>query len=646
MKSSKFIDPTTRKKFSGVTKLDKDDFREIDESEVTLDRHIINSPPPSSESIKTNEVMRFPGMRETGSVKKTENYTLAEYEYKDYRLEGLANDLSHVFKEHFVLYDYKGSIKTNNNEVLTYLSKLYSDGYEVGGDLLHISNNILELSNDINAVKKDKIDNTSKEFDAETKKHSVLVSKNISFNNARPSFGVNSFANTLSNIIINVPEQSGMMIGIFGKWGRGKTYLVDKIWEKLKVETKFKRVNFSAWKYQDTKESWAYLYETIMTQYLTENIKEGRFYRNFKYYKLWKLNLQKHKYLPIFTFLVAFIGAAYWTFGVDKLELIRALISLLGLSFLFKAVLFYFSQKQSAMGLLNNYFNKKNYNEYLGMQAEIESEIENIVKTWIPTPNKSEKVFLFVDDIDRCPLEKILDIIDGLRVILDNPEIHKRLVIVTAIDEEILQKSVELKYGQIEIGAKTELFKQYLEKIFIIGIKLNALKPNEIQEFLTKLVTVTPKEANNNKGKKSSTTSAKFETEIPREEKVDNSQPKTTDKERAPTQTEDELSKDDLALTNEERDYLINSISQLENATPRKIRIYYYKYLISKQLFHNYINERELQSQWSIYIDEKIIMDALLKTSNDINSNFYNNINMDKELKEGLREIVTMVSIL
>jgi hypothetical protein len=36
----------------------------------------------------------FRGMRETGSVKNTKNYTLAEYEYRDFRLETIAENLN------------------------------------------------------------------------------------------------------------------------------------------------------------------------------------------------------------------------------------------------------------------------------------------------------------------------------------------------------------------------------------------------------------------------------------------------------------------------------------------------------------------------------------------------------------------------
>lgn len=57
------------------------------------------------------------------------------------------------------------------------------------------------------------------------------------------------------------------MLGIFGPWGRGKTYFFNRLKmnliNKQKHELEYTIVEFNAWKYQDTPALWAYLYETL-----------------------------------------------------------------------------------------------------------------------------------------------------------------------------------------------------------------------------------------------------------------------------------------------------------------------------------------------------------------------------------------------
>jgi hypothetical protein len=76
-----------------------------------------------------------------------------------------------------------------------------------------------------------------------------------------PVLGVKNLAALLSEIIEELTGDKGQMIGIFGKWGRGKTFLLNQLYtfllekEKLKQKkerTKYIKVDYHAWKYQET----------------------------------------------------------------------------------------------------------------------------------------------------------------------------------------------------------------------------------------------------------------------------------------------------------------------------------------------------------------------------------------------------------
>jgi len=483
--------------------------------------------------------------------------------------------------------------------------------------------------------------------------------------------GVKSIANVLSSVLIKQFDDSGMMIGVFGKWGRGKTHFSEKLWEALQAKKPdYKQVVFSAWKYQDTKASWAYLYENIFSAYLDDNTRKKTFINKLRFgknktwnklvdnvegfyiekKKIFKINLQKHTWFPIISFALFFMIAFVWSFFIDKPAIVNYLIGTFGVLVIIKFIFFYFQQKPSAVNFYRKYFAKKSFGDYLGLQAEIENELTILLKTWIPIANDDEKIILFVDDIDRCNIEQVIDIVDGLRVILDNPEVHNRLIIITAIDETILKQALEHKYAGIkekDDNKINEMYREYLEKIFIIGLKLNALNDKEIEEILT---TILPKNLlldNQNIDKNNDVTLDEKNDLVMT--KSDNDIDLSTEKIDSIDVTQtivDGNVPDNLAEINiHEKIYLLDAIKQLENSTPRKIKIFYYKYLIMKKLFDVRIREENLISEWNEDRDEKIMVDILINLANGKEVKDFNH-KKNKNIFDVLSYTAEMVSVL
>lgn len=71
---------------------------------------------------------QLPNMRESGSVDNTEKYTIAEYEPRGLRLKDLAERIASQLDTHFILYDYKGNIYTDNEDVIQILKDKYPSG--------------------------------------------------------------------------------------------------------------------------------------------------------------------------------------------------------------------------------------------------------------------------------------------------------------------------------------------------------------------------------------------------------------------------------------------------------------------------------------------------------------------------------------
>lgn len=301
-----------------------------------------------------------------------------------------------------------------------------------------------------------------------------------------PCFDVQTVARVFCSHILNLQEESGQMIGIFGHWGRGKTYFAEKVLNNILQDNdrKFIVIRFQPWKYQDTPGVWAYLYETIF-----EEFKKEKWW--VKLQLTWK-RLEKTK-IWMFIALILLLGL-FLSFGVTIPGLeVETLIKLFGgvsigtiFYRLWKTVENYHN---TASGLLKKYMKNISFCNVLGIQAEIEKELIRLLAAWIPDPSK-KRIVLFVDDLDRCSQGKIVELVDSLRVMLDNTEIRKKLIIICACDDSKIKMALRFKYKDYcsEYVEEKNIITEYLDKLFISGIKLSEINETDISEFIDKLM--------------------------------------------------------------------------------------------------------------------------------------------------------------
>lgn len=339
-----------------------------------------------------------------------------------------------------------------------------------------------------------------------------------------PVLGVRQLALQLANLIYHLPPDS-QMIGIFGKWGRGKSFLLDRLCEYMDGTWKgeFVPIIYHAWKYQETPASWAYLYERFADTYLGK-----RSWRNFfrYYWKIFRLNLRRLGVQPIVIMGLSIIGWLGWIIlGPILLDWewyffagsdILVTISLSTILRTFKKEL-----SPKAIELIKKYSLRHSFKSTMGLQADIQEELITLLKLWIPdkknvrsrvskllfwrkpTPKPPVRVCLVVEDMDRCKEDRIIESIDALRVLLEDPEISKRLLIVAAIDERILKQAIRKKYASLVMpdnsdGTRTsspsgplqltELVSEYIDKLFIAAIKLGELSGDQRLEFLQEAI--------------------------------------------------------------------------------------------------------------------------------------------------------------
>lgn len=271
------------------------------------------------------------------------------------------------------------------------------------------------------------------------------------------------------------------MFGIFGQWGRGKTYLWHQMRDIIKERNADKKnqyihydiVEFNAWKYQDTPALWAYLYQTIC------NAMPRMQYMCYVC-KLWK-TWQRLLFIVAIACLV--LGSTYALLGGSK-ALIPTGIAIVPL-FVEQIIEIYRRGKE----IVPRNMWEGEYQNTLGIQNKLEKDLEKLLCTWVCKRRiNRHRILLYVDDIDRCEEDKMISILDSLRTILENPEIQKRLVVVCSIDKDRISAAIQKKYfpthpndGSI---TQRDMVTEQLDKLFIFSVGLPQLDTTQQQRFV------------------------------------------------------------------------------------------------------------------------------------------------------------------
>jgi Leucine-rich repeat (LRR) protein len=463
------------------------------------------------------------------------------------------------------------------------------------------------------------------------------------------------------NLIANSDNNGEHFFGLFGRWGRGKTFFWKYILDHRLDPKKYIPIEFHAWKYQDTPGIWAYLYNTLNEAYLGDKPKWYQLVKWIKYYKkILILNGQRGK-LPILVgFLVSLgvaVGVYYYNYYFKGDKTVQTVLRI-GIPISAISMLVYITKtfKTDARKIILSLTSSVNFNSQLGFQHEIQQELKYLLKAWIPDQKLKKKkdgeqekaeeekvaqkrIFLFIDDIDRCSEDKIIQIVDYIRVLLHCPAIQDRVTVLAAIDERILLHAIQDKYKDFIANKDNdatykELCREYMDKLFLAGLKLGPLtvfEKRQIVEGFTRDDTAkedeTTQSATNgiksskvgeiisHTGKKESVIERQKPTPetgdvkvaipevgLPKSEQAGNDIPQAQTEETVipvkPIQIASTARKE-YPYEKWEQEFIKDILARNTESTPRSIRVYTYRYLLGKQLVEKALIEGKIAwSQW------------------------------------------------
>lgn len=552
------------------------------------------------------------------------NLLLALYDrYKNQTLGAI--QLTELCKEDGIIYDSLSQLSSaaNNLKDLGYINAIFFEGGDaiirsltangieyVEENLLTQEDLVIDGLNDTSKYMDHRAivinDDTPKESDVSNSSNKESVSfpkvfspieniKTIKDIDVEPCFSVDELAECFIEQIDKIAESESEnipMIGVFAPWGRGKSYFINRVRNKLEariskkicifqrrnrpITKKYKIIKFNAWKYQETPAIWAYLFEVIYTHASRWQKTRIFFNQNFKF--------------TTFLVFALLIGLSWFTGFLFKTvpEIVNGVNNLITIggigSILSVTLTWIYTLKDnpvSALSIIRKYTKRKSYSDCLGIQNAIEADLEIVLST---LSSKKSRVLLCVDDIDRCAPEKMTSIIDSLRTILENDKIRKNLIVVCSIDINKLMKGYGIVPGGDTSNNISSNVREHIDKIFIFSIGLASLGSYQLKEYLYKMMSIDEHD----------------ESETLAETLVDVNRQREAIYIARPT--DEQLVLSDKEIYKIISDFL--SINESTNITPRKLRIMYYQLLFANNI----------ASKHGIVLPENLIYDLLKKS--------------------------------
>lgn len=149
------------------------------------------------------------------------------------------------------------------------------------------------------------------------------------------------------------------------------------------------------------------------------------------------------------------------------------------------------TQKQSLDAYLGSRVASEDYTRSLGLLAQVRKDFQSL-NSILGTPNNSFRIILLIDDLDRCPPARVIEVLQAVHLLLAFPI----FVVVVAVDSRWVARSLQTHYKDLVLGAheggtgKEEVIvpRDYLEKIFQVPFWVSPLGPEAVQSLFDSLL--------------------------------------------------------------------------------------------------------------------------------------------------------------
>jgi KAP family P-loop domain len=277
-----------------------------------------------------------------------------------------------------------------------------------------------------------------------------------------------------------------------------------RLWERMvrRAAADIVTVRFNAWQFEDATQIWAGLAHAITERFEATLPWWARLWTRVLYaWSRRRAQLVVDLALPAlaaaaFAVLLAIVGAdrlEAWTSSsqLDDVSRVALPTSVAVAGFLWFVARRAHSVLRPVSDRVLEYGRMPDYREQMGFQHEVQRDLlfardrlgrRRLFRRRGPRP----RVVVFIDDLDRCSDEKIIDTLQAINLIL-GPEASGFYVFL-GIDTEMVERAIKSRYAT-DAALPAQFAERYLRKIIQLSFRL----PHSLPEELFHVPNTTPK---------------------------------------------------------------------------------------------------------------------------------------------------------
>jgi hypothetical protein len=304
-----------------------------------------------------------------------------------------------------------------------------------------------------------------------------------------PGFGFTLMARVLADTLAS-PQQGAMVLGLHGGWGSGKSTLMRAILRALRggIDNGAIIIEFNAWKYQNREALWRALIVAVLAALRREL---PAWPKDEQATKERQIGLLERSLYASFTLQEKGSLQVNWT-GLAT-EIVLTIIRVAGgglvgglIGQAGRALRSFFDMKdkgggekdvsgsvERVAGILQREVAERNVEQ---VQA-IDQFLDRYQKLTADLGRFGKRIYVLIDDLDRCLPDEALTVFEAIKLFLDAPECRY----VVAIDRSMIRRGLALRYERSPQAVDPD---EYIEKTISLSFDLPQIRASQARQLL------------------------------------------------------------------------------------------------------------------------------------------------------------------